>query len=96
MASGGRVLHHLKELAPEERHTILFPGFQAPGTRGDAMVRGARRVKIHGEQVPIAAEVLQLDIFSAHADQMGLIDWLRACERAPERVFSSHGACRAG
>ena len=91
MASGGRVLHHLKELAPEARNTILFPGFQAPGTRGDALVRGVGSVKIHGAQVPVEAEVLQLDIFSAHADQAGLVDWLRACQTAPQRVFVTHG-----
>ena len=91
MASGGRVLHHLRALAPEPRNTILFPGFQAPGTRGDALVHGAREVKIHGRQVPVKAEVIQLDVFSAHADHAGLLDWLRGCERPPRRVFVTHG-----
>jgi metallo-beta-lactamase family protein len=91
MASGGRVLHHLRRLAPDPRNTLLFPGFQAPGTRGDAIVRGAAEVKIHGRMVPIGAEVVQLDIFSAHADQAGLLDWLRSCERTPRRVFITHG-----
>lgn len=91
MATGGRVLHHLRALAPDPRNTLLFPGFQAPGTRGDAIVRGATAVKIHGAMVPIAAEVIQLDLFSAHADQAGLLAWLRACERPPERVFVNHG-----
>ncbi len=91
MASGGRVLHHLRALAPDPRNTLLFPGFQAPGTRGDAIVRGAESVKIHGQMVPIGAEVVQLDIFSAHADQEGLLAWVGACERAPRRVFVNHG-----
>jgi len=91
MASGGRVLHHLRALAPDPRNTILFPGFQAPGTRGDALVRGVRQVKIHGAQVPVQAEVIQLDIFSAHADQADLVAWLGACERPPKRVFVNHG-----
>lgn len=91
MASGGRVLHHLRALAPRRRNTLLFPGFQAPGTRGDAIVRGVEAVKIHGAMVPVEAEVVQLDIFSAHADQAGLLDWLRACERPPQRVFVTHG-----
>jgi metallo-beta-lactamase family protein len=91
MASGGRVLHHLRVLAPAARNTILFPGFQAPGTRGDALVRGVRSIKMHGDYVPVRAEVLQLDIFSAHADQSGLLDWLRACESAPRHVFVTHG-----
>jgi len=91
MASGGRVLHHLRALAPEGRNTILFPGFQARGTRGDALVHGARSIKIHGTQVPVEADVLQLDIFSAHADQQGLLAWLGACEAPPWRVFVTHG-----
>lgn len=91
MASGGRVLHHLRALASEARHTILFPGFQAPGTRGDALVHGAKTIKIHGSHVPVRAEVLQLDIFSAHADQSGLLAWLGACKAAPRQVFVTHG-----
>ncbi len=91
MASGGRVLHHLRTLAPDPRNTILFPGYQAPGTRGDALVHGARSLKIHGSQVSVDAEVLQLDIFSAHADQGDLLAWLGACPSAPQRVFVTHG-----
>jgi metallo-beta-lactamase family protein len=91
MASGGRVLHHLRALAPDPRNTLLFPGFQAPGTRGDAIVRGVESVKIHGRMVPIGAEVIQLDIFSAHADQAGLLAWLCGCERPPRRIFVTHG-----
>ena len=91
MASGGRVLHHLRALAPVARNTILFPGFQAPGTRGESLVRGVETVKIHGAYVPVEAEVLQLDMFSAHADRAGLLGWLRACTRAPKRVYVTHG-----
>ncbi len=91
MASGGRVLHHLRGLAPDRRNTILFPGFQAPGTRGDALVRGARSVKIHGQSIPVEAEVIQLDILSAHADQPGLLSWLAAAAKKPRRVFVTHG-----
>ena len=91
MATGGRVLHHLRALAPNRRNTVLFPGFQAPGTRGDALVHGATSVKIHCSHVPIEAEVVQLDIFSAHADQRGLLEWVGACEKPPRRVFVTHG-----
>jgi metallo-beta-lactamase family protein len=91
MATGGRVLHHLKALAPDHRNTILLPGFQAPGTRGDALARGAREIKIHGSYVPVDARVVQLDGFSAHADQRGLLDWLGACKPAPRAVFVAHG-----
>ena len=91
MATGGRVLHHLKSLAPDPRNTILLPGFQAPGTRGDALARGVETIKLHGIRIPIRARVKQLDIFSAHADQAGLLDWLGSCRRPPERVFVTHG-----
>jgi metallo-beta-lactamase family protein len=91
MATGGRVLHHLRSLGPDRRNTILLPGFQAPGTRGAAIAGGAGSVKIHGMQVPIEAEVIQLDIFSAHADQADLLSWLGACRQLPRRVFVTHG-----
>lgn len=91
MATGGRVLHHLKIFAPEPRNTILFAGFQAPGTRGAAMVAGAAQVKIHGGYVPIRAEVVNLDMLSAHADSDGIIAWLRGCSTPPRMTFITHG-----
>ncbi len=91
MATGGRVLHHLKSLAPDPRNTILLPGFQSPGTRGDALARGAESIRLHGIRVPVRARVRQLDIFSAHADQRGLLEWIGSCERPPRRVFVNHG-----
>jgi len=91
MASGGRVLHHLKAFAPDPRNSIVFAGFQAAGTRGAAMVGGARSVKIHGQQVPIRAEVAQLDSLSAHADRDELLAWIGALPSAPRRVFVTHG-----
>jgi metallo-beta-lactamase family protein len=91
MASGGRVLHHLKAYAPDPRHTLLFAGFQAAGTRGAALVGGAPTVKIHGQYVPVRAEVVHLQNLSAHADREGLLAWLAALPRPPERVFVNHG-----
>ncbi len=91
MATGGRVLHHLKTLAPDARNTILLPGFQASGTRGDALAHGSPEIKIHGSYVPVNAEVIQLDGFSAHADQRGLLDWLGGCKRPPNQIFVVHG-----
>lgn len=91
MASGGRVLHHLSAYAPDPRNTILFAGFQAPGTRGAALVGGANTVKIHGRQVPVRAEVVHLDALSAHADRDGLLAWLAALPHPPKRVFVQHG-----
>ncbi|HET9579110.1 MAG TPA: MBL fold metallo-hydrolase [Usitatibacter sp.] len=91
MATGGRVLHHLKRFAPDARNAIVFAGFQAGGTRGEAMVRGAGQVKIQGEYVPVRAEVHNLDMLSAHADRDELVRWLRHFRRAPRRLFLTHG-----
>lgn len=91
MATGGRVLHHLKTFAPDPRHTILFVGFQAPGTRGWSMVNGADAVKIHGEDVPVRAEVILLDHLSAHADYAEILDWLEHFEVPPRQTFITHG-----
>jgi metallo-beta-lactamase family protein len=91
MASGGRVLHHLKALLPDKRHTVLFTGYQAVGTRGQALVGGASEVKIHGEYHRVRAEVAMLDSLSAHADYNEIVEWLRSLETAPARVLINHG-----
>lgn len=91
MASGGRVLHHLKAYGPDARHTILFAGYQAMGTRGAAIVAGAPTVRIHGQHVPIRAEVAHLDTLSGHADREELLAWIGALPAPPERVFLTHG-----
>ncbi|MBI2066456.1 MAG: MBL fold metallo-hydrolase [Deltaproteobacteria bacterium] len=91
MATGGRILHHLKSLAPNHRNTILFAGFQAAGTRGEALVGGAKQIKIHGLLVPVRAEVRILDSLSAHADQEGILSWLRHFTKAPRQTFIVHG-----
>ncbi len=91
MATGGRILHHLKRFAPHRQNTILFAGYQAGGTRGDLMVRGAESVKIHGEQWPIRAEVIHLDNLSAHADSNELIEWVGSLHRKHRRIFITHG-----
>ena len=91
MATGGRVLHHLKRYAPDAKNTILFAGYQAGGTRGAAMLAGAGAVKIHGEYVPVHAEVKNLDMLSAHADADEIVRWLRGFKGAPRRTFITHG-----
>jgi len=91
MATGGRVLHHLRAYAPDARNTILFAGYQAAGTRGASLVGGAKAVKIFGEYVPVRAEVANLDMLSAHADRGQLLDWLASLPRAPRQVFVTHG-----
>ncbi len=91
MATGGRVIHHIKAFAPHKRNTILLAGFQAGGTRGAALAAGAATVRIHGEDVPVRCEVAQLDSLSAHADAAGLEAWLRSAPRPPRRAFVTHG-----
>lgn len=91
MASGGRVVHHLKAFAPKSNNTILFAGFQAAGTRGAALVDGAKEIKIHGEYVPVRARVEIISNLSAHADYLEVIDWLRGFESAPRNTFIVHG-----
>ena len=91
MATGGRVLHHLKYFAPDPKNTILFAGFQAGGTRGAAMTGGADTVKIHGQFVPVRAEVLNLQMLSAHADAEEILAWLRNFQKPPKRTFVTHG-----
>ena len=91
MATGGRVLHHLKAFGPDPRSTILFAGYQAAGTRGRRLLRGKREVKIHGRWIPIEAEVADLSQLSAHADADELMRWLSGFKRAPERAFIVHG-----
>jgi metallo-beta-lactamase family protein len=91
MATGGRVVHHLKAFAPDRRNTILLAGYQAAGTRGAALAGGAKEIKIHGEYVPVRAEVASLGSLSAHADRGELLQWLAQLPRAPRTVFITHG-----
>jgi len=91
MASGGRVLHHLKSLLTHHQHSIVFIGYQAPGTRGDAMVNGASEIKIHGEYYPVKAEIHHNEGLSAHGDYAEIIDWLAKSNISPKKVFVTHG-----
>jgi metallo-beta-lactamase family protein len=91
MATGGRVLHHLKATLPDPRNTVLFVGYQAAGTRGRHLVDGAREVKMHGMLVPVAAHVERLDTMSAHADSQEILRWLQDFTRPPEATYLVHG-----
>lgn len=91
MATGGRVLHHIKAFAEDPRNTILFAGFQAGGTRGAALVEGADSVRIHGQQVRVRAQVVNVQNMSAHADSNQIVAWLAALKTAPRRTFITHG-----
>ncbi len=91
MVTGGRILHRLKRYAPDHRSTILMAGYQAGGTRGAALLKGAESIKIHGQYIPVRAEVLSLDMLSAHADQHELLRWLSGFKSAPRECFVVHG-----
>ena len=91
MATGGRVLHHLKAFASDARNMVLFPGFLAAGTRGAAMLGGAEAIKIHGAYVPVLAEVVGMDSLSAHADYTEILTWLGTFPRPPKTTFITHG-----
>jgi metallo-beta-lactamase family protein len=95
MATGGRVVHHLKMFVTEPRNMILFSGFQAGGTRGASLVAGAKELRMHGETFPVRAEVCQLQAASAHADADEIIAWLRQLRAPPRRVFVTHGESSA-
>jgi len=91
MLTGGRVLHHLKAFAGDERNLIVLPGYQPPGTRGRALIDGAKSVRVHGRDVRVAAEVVQMPYFSAHADRGQLVSWLSKCAAPPKGTFLVHG-----
>ena len=95
MATGGRVLHHLKTFIGDSRNLVLFAGFQAPGTRGAALVAGARSVRIHGQDFEVQAEVGQLEAMSAHADADELLAWMSQLAVPPRGVFVTHGEAGA-
>ena len=96
MATGGRVLHHLKAMAPVAKHHIVFAGFQVGGSRGARLVAGATEVKIHGEYVPVRAQVSQIEGFSGHADADELVAWMRhaAQAAAPDLRGARRARCR--
>jgi metallo-beta-lactamase family protein len=91
MATGGRVLHHLKAALPDPRNTVLLVGFQAAGTRGRQLVDGAPAVKIHGQVIPVHARVEKIDSMSAHADSQEILRWLGGFKQAPRMTFLVHG-----
>jgi metallo-beta-lactamase family protein len=91
MATGGRILHHLKQRLPDDRTTILLSGFQAAGTRGRKLLEGANTVRIHGIDVPVRARIETVDGLSAHADRNDVLRWLAGFSRAPRQVWVVHG-----
>jgi metallo-beta-lactamase family protein len=91
MVTGGRVLHHLAQRLPDPKNTVIFIGFQAPGTRGFTIKSGAPEVKIFGQMVPIRAQVFALEQFSDHADTPELLEWLHSFTGKPSTTYLVHG-----
>lgn len=95
MATGGRVLHHLRRILPDSNSTVLFSGYQAGGTRGAKLIAGEKSVKIHGEFVTVNARVSVVDSMSAHADSNELIKWVNSAGMPPKKIFLNHGEISA-
>jgi metallo-beta-lactamase family protein len=91
MATGGRILHHLRQRLPDERTTVLFVGYQAAGTRGRLLRDGAKELRIFGENVPVRATIMATDALSAHADQGEILRWLGGFRRPPGMTYAVHG-----
>jgi metallo-beta-lactamase family protein len=91
MLTAGRVIHHLERLLPEPENLIMLVGYQAAGTRGRAMLEGAKTLKMHGRQVRVRAQFMTLNGLSAHADRDELLRWLTSGESVPSTVFVTHG-----
>ncbi len=95
MATGGRVIHHLERCLPDHRNTILFVGFQAAGTRGQAIQSGVKSVKMHGRNVSVRARVETIEGLSAHADYGEILAWLARFAKPPGKTFLVHGEPKA-
>lgn len=91
MATGGRVVHHLRRMLPDPRNTVLVVGFAAQGTRARDLVEGARTLKMFGTYVPVRSEVVDVPGFSAHADVDEILAWLRGAPEPPHAVYVVHG-----
>ncbi|HXG51930.1 MAG TPA: MBL fold metallo-hydrolase [candidate division Zixibacteria bacterium] len=91
MATGGRVLHHLRQRLPDPKTVVLFVGYQAAGTRGQKLQQGAKEIKMFGRLVPVRARIETIDGFSAHADQAEILNWLEGFEEPPRQAYVVHG-----
>lgn len=91
MCNGGRIVHHLKRRLPDAKNVVLFVGYQAEGTRGRALLDGAKELTIHGENVPVRARVVSVDALSTHPDKTELMRWLSTITTPPRKTFIVHG-----
>lgn len=91
MATGGRVLHHLKYRLPDPRNTVLFVGYQSEGTRGRRLLDGEKEIKLHGQMIPVEADIRVVSGFSAHADWTETLRWMEGFESPPRQTLLVHG-----
>ncbi len=91
MATGGRIVHHLRQRLPDEKNTVLLVGFQAAGTRGRLLQDGAESVRIHGQDVPVNAQIVRMDGLSAHGDHDDLMRWMSGLKQPPRMTYTVHG-----
>lgn len=91
MCDVGRIKHHLKHNLWNPKSTILFVGYQAPGTLGHSIVNGAKTVKIFGEEIAVNARIEYIEGYSGHADQEGLMDFIYSFINKPKHIFLVHG-----
>ena len=91
MLTGGRILHHLAAYGADPKNAIILSGYQAGGTRGATLAAGERTLRIFGDDVPIRAEVIQMESLSAHADADGILAWMKTAETAPRMTYITHG-----
>ncbi|MEK6627667.1 MAG: MBL fold metallo-hydrolase [Bdellovibrionota bacterium] len=95
MLQGGRVLHHLKQKLPDAKNGVLFVGFQGKGTKGRLLQEKIPSIRIHHQEIPVAAEIFSLEGYSAHGDANDLMNWLKSFRKQPERIFLNHGEIEA-
>jgi len=91
MADAGRIKHHLKHNLWRPESTVLFVGYQAPGTKGQRLQSGVSSIRLLGEEVTVRADIRSIDGYSCHADQQELLNWMNAFKQKPTQVFLVHG-----
>lgn len=91
MATGGRVVHHLENMLPNPKNSVLLVGYQSVGTRGHSLLSGSKTLKMYGKFVPVNAEIVQIEEFSVHADSNELLKWFQSANSNPKNVYTVHG-----
>jgi metallo-beta-lactamase family protein len=91
MSQGGRIIHHEKRYLSSEKNTVLIVGYQVEGSLGRKLLDGEKEVEIHGEKIPVRAEIKEISGYSAHADEPQLLGWFYPIRSDVKNVFLVHG-----